>query len=334
MSVVVVTGGSAGVGRAVASAFAARGDRVAIVARDEARLELACKELDALGAAQAAAYPVDVSEWSALDQAADKIEYELGPIDIWVNDAMASVFAPFWEITPEEFARVTAVTYLGYANGTRAALARMRPRNSGHIIQVGSALAYRGIPLQSAYCGAKHGIKGFTESVRTELMHERSAVLLTMVHLPAVNTPQFEWVLSRLPRRPRPVPPVYEPEVIARAVVHASTTGRREYWIGWSCIRAILGERVMPDVLDRVLARIGFDSQQTNEPVRADRPSNLWEPVAGDYGAHGRFDNEARRRSVTNEAAAARDRVLRDTHTQRLLDRAADRLAAAMARFA
>jgi hypothetical protein len=210
----------------------------------------------------------------------------------------------------------------------------MRTRDIGRIIQVGSALAYRGIPLQSAYCGAKHAIKGFTESVRTELMHDRSHIEISMVQLPAVNTPQFDWVLSRLPRRAQPVPPIFQPEVIADAVVHAAEHYRREHWIGWPCIRAIVAQRIMPGVLDRVLARTGFSSQQTDEPARPDAPTNLWDPVTGDWGAHGRFDRQAHDRSPTVRLVRARDALLQATGAHRALDRLADSLAARIAREA
>ncbi len=333
MAVVVVTGASAGVGRAVARAFGERGDKVALLARDPDRLDAAAKEVEAAGAPAVLAIPTDVADYDAVDRAAETAENVLGPIDIWVNDAMTSVFARFWDIEPDEFARVTAVTYLGFAHGTRAALVRMRPRNRGHVIQIGSALAYRGIPLQSAYCGAKHAIKGFTESVRTELMHEGSGVNVTMVHLPAVNTPQFDWVLSRLPKKPQPVPPIFQPEVIARNVVHASTRPRREYWIAWSCVRAIVAERFMPDVLDRVLARNGVSSQQTDESAAPDRPANLWQPVPGDYDTHGRFDARAKRWSATAVIARARDRVLDATGMQEAFDRTADGLASLILRL-
>src|SRR5436190_7864248 len=239
MSVVVVTGASAGVGRAIALAFGARGDKLALLARDTERLEQAAKEVLAAGAQDAIAVPVDVADWTAVDDAAARAERELGPIDVWVNDAMTSVFAPFWDIKPDEFRRVTEVAYLGYVHGTRAAIARMRPRDRGRIIQVGSALAYRGIPLQSAYCGAKHAIQGFTESVRTELMHEGSHVTITMVQLPAVNTPQFDWVKSRLPHKAQPVPPIYQPEVIANAVTWVADHDRRQLCIGGSTVIVI-----------------------------------------------------------------------------------------------
>jgi len=325
--VVVVTGGSAGVGRAIAHAFGARGDRVAILARDQAGLVAATTDAESAGARAALGIPVDVADPSAVDGAASRVERELGPIDIWVNSAMTSVFAPFWEIEPAEFRRVTEVTYLGYVHGTRAALARMRPRNTGQIIQIGSALGYRGIPLQSAYCGAKHAINGFTESVRTELMHEHSRIRISIVQLPAVNTPQFDWVLSRLPNRAQPVPPIFQPEIIAKTVVHATTHYRREHWIGWSCTRAILAEHVMPAVLDRVLARTGYTSQQTDEPAPSDRTNNLWHPVAGHHTAHGRFDQRARKHSIAATLSRARHQLADRTGTHDILDRAANKLA-------
>jgi short-subunit dehydrogenase len=236
----------------------------------------------------------DVADAHALEAAAEKIEHELGPIDVWVNNAMASVFAPAIEITAEEFRRVTEVTYLGVVYGTLAALRRMRPRGRGVVVQVGSALAYRGIPLQSAYCASKHAIQGFTESLRCELMHEDSPVRVTMVQLPALNTPQFDVVRTRLPRHPQPVPPIYQPEVAARAIVAAAAhPARREWWIGASTALTMIGNALAPGFADRYLARTGFDAQQTKEPVRAGRPDNLFEPLEGDRGAHGDFDSKA-----------------------------------------
>jgi len=331
VSVVVVTGGSAGVGRAIAHAFGARGDRVALLARDEERLAAAEKEVRRAGAPATLSISLDVADATAVENAAEQIERELGPIDIWINNAMASAFARFWEIKPEEFRRITEVTYLGYVYGTHAALARMRPRNRGRIIQVGSALGYRAIPLQSAYCGAKHAINGFTESVRTELMHDGSRVEISTVQLPAVNTPQFDWVLSRMPRRAQPVPPIFQPEVIAAAVVHAADHYRREHWVGWSCARTIVAQRIMPGVLDRVLARTGFSSQQTEEPTSADAPANLWRPVPRETGAHGRFDRQARARSLAATAVRARDVFVEATGVHRAVDRIADRLASFIA---
>jgi NAD(P)-dependent dehydrogenase (short-subunit alcohol dehydrogenase family) len=292
--VVVVTGASAGVGRAVARKFGAAADSVALLARGEVGLEAAAKDVEAAGG-QALAIPTDIADPEQVEAAAARTERELGPIDIWVNVAFAGVFAPFTEIRPEEFKRVTEVTYLGYVYGTRAALDRMLPRDRGTIVQVGSALAYRGIPLQSAYCGAKHAIQGFTESLRCELLHRRSHVRVTMVHLPAVNTPQFDWVLNRLPHHPQPVPPIYQPEVAAGAVLYAAEhPRRREHWVGGSTVGTILANKLVPSLLDRYLARTNFKAQQTPEPADPQRPVNLWEPADGrggrDFGAHGSFD--------------------------------------------
>lgn len=289
--VVVVTGGSAGVGRAVVREFARHGDRIAVLARGEEGLEGTVSDATALGGT-ALSIPTDVSDPAQVEAAADLVEREVGPIDVWVNDAMASVFARFWEVEPEEFRRATEVTYLGVVWGSRAALTRMLPRNAGVLVQVGSALAYRGIPLQSAYCGAKHAVVGFTESLRTELRHDKSRVQVTMVHLPAMNTPQFDWVLSRLPKHPQPVPPIYQPEVAARTIVHAAAYPRRAYWVGLPTALTILGNRVAPGLLDVYLARTGFASQQTDKEGHRLRP-NLWRPSGGDEGAHGEFDARA-----------------------------------------
>jgi NAD(P)-dependent dehydrogenase (short-subunit alcohol dehydrogenase family) len=295
--VVVVTGASAGVGRAVTRAFAESGASVGLLARGRDGLEAAAKEVQATGG-RARAIPTDVADAEAVDEAAARIESDLGPIDVWVNNAMVSVFALFTDITPDEFRRVTDVTYHGYVNGTRAALRHMVPRDAGTIVQVGSALAYRGIPAQSAYCGAKHAVEGFTESIRCELLHARSRVRIGMVQLPAVNTPQFDWVLSRLPRRAQPVPPIYQPELIAQAVLHMADHPRREMWLAERTILAIVGNRLFPGYLDRKLGREGVASQQTDEPADARRPANLWEPVPGDHGAHGSFDSRSRERNV------------------------------------
>ncbi|MBV9922115.1 MAG: SDR family oxidoreductase [Pseudonocardia sp.] len=294
---VVITGASAGIARACAAQFAARGAKVALLARGRAGLEAAAKDVQSAGGTPLV-IPTDVADAEQVERAAERVEAELGPIDVWVNVAFTSVFAPFHAISAAEFRRVTEVTYLGYVYGTMAALARMRPRNRGTIVQVGSALGGRSIPLQSAYCGAKHAVNGFTESLRTELLHEGSAIHVTVVQMPAVNTPQFSWVLSRLPRHPQPVPPIYQPELAARAVVFAADHPRRkQYWVGSSTVGTLLGQKVAPAVLDRYLARTGFDAQQTSEPVPADRPHNLWEPrdAADDHGAHGIFDAEAHR---------------------------------------
>ncbi|GAA3627958.1 SDR family oxidoreductase [Kineosporia mesophila] len=296
--VVVITGASAGIGRATAVAFAERGAKVALLARGQAGLDGAAAEVRAAGG-QALTISVDVADADAVQRAADRAEAELGPIDIWVNSAFSSVFAPFSEISAEEFRRITEVSYLGFVYGTQAALRLMRPRDRGTVIQIGSALAYRGIPLQSAYCGAKHAIQGFHESLRIELMHEGSGINTTMVQMPAVNTPQFSWVLSRLPKQAQPVAPIYQPEVAARAVLYAADhPQRREYWVGTGSAKTILGNAVIPAVLDRYLARTGFSSQQTSDPRPPDQPSNLWEPADGeggkDFGSHGIFDDQAR----------------------------------------
>jgi NAD(P)-dependent dehydrogenase (short-subunit alcohol dehydrogenase family) len=297
--VVAVTGASGGIGRATAVAFGARGAKVALLARGTAGLEAAADEVRAAGG-QALVVEVDVADSDAVVQAVETVERELGPVDVWVNVAFTSVFAPFDEIAPDEFRRVTEVAYLGYVYATMAILPRMKQRGSGTIVQVGSALAYRGIPLQTAYCGAKHAIQGFHESLRCELLHEKSPVHVTMVQMPAVNTPQFRWVLSRLPRKPQPVPPIYEPHIAASAVVHAADhPERREYWVGGSTVGTLAANAIAPGLLDRYLARTGFDSQQTDEAVDgAARPDNLFEPVPGDHGAHGQFDAQAAGSSV------------------------------------
>lgn len=289
----MVTGGSAGVGRATVREFATRGVPVAVLARGSDGLDATAEDVARLGSL-CLVIEADVADPAEVDAAADRIERELGPIDTWVNCAFSSVFARFDDISAEEFERTTAVTYLGYVNGTRSALRVMRPRDRGAIVQVGSALAYRGIPLQSAYCGAKHAIQGFNESLRCELLHESSGVHVTMVQLPAVNTPQFSWVLTRLPRRPQPVPPIYSPETAARAIVHAAEhPRRREYWVGSSTAATLIANAVAPGLLDRYLARTGFDSQQTPDRHRRRDPANLWKPADqhDDFGAHGRFSN-------------------------------------------
>jgi short-subunit dehydrogenase len=294
--VVVVTGASAGVGRATARRFASQGASVALLARNENRLQAAAREVEHAGG-RALVVPADVVDHDAVEQAAARIEDELGPIDVWVNNAMATIFSRFVDISPDEFRRSTEVTYLGFVWGTMAALRRMIPRDTGTIVQVGSALAYRGIPLQAPYCGAKHAIKGFTESVRTELLHDGSNVHIAMVELPAHNTPQFNWGRNRMPKRPQPVPPIYQPEVAAEAILHAATHDTRQLFVGWPTIATRVANALAPGLVDRYLARTGFKSQLTDEPEHA-RPDNLFESVDGDYGAHGRFDDQAKDRSI------------------------------------
>jgi NAD(P)-dependent dehydrogenase (short-subunit alcohol dehydrogenase family) len=295
--VVVVTGASAGVGRAAARAFAERGDCVALLARGHEGLDAAQREVEERGG-RGLGIPVDVADGAAVDEAATRVEKELGAIDVWVNNAMVSVLARFADLSPEDFKRVTDVSYLGYVYGTMAALRRMLPRDRGVIVQVGSALAYRAIPLQSAYCGAKHAIEGFTESLRCELAHDSSKVRVTLVQLPALNTPQFNQVKTTFSRHPRPVPPIFQPELAANAIVWAAEHPRREFWVGWSTTRAILANRVTPGLLDRYLARTGFEAQQADWPIEPNRPNNLYEPVPEDHGAHGEFDDEAQARSA------------------------------------
>ncbi|HEX9945040.1 MAG TPA: SDR family oxidoreductase [Thermoanaerobaculia bacterium] len=295
--VVVVTGASAGVGRATARAFAELGAHVGLLARGRDSLEAARREVEDLGG-KALALPVDVADHDQVEAAAARVEDELGPIDVWVNNAMVSVFSPVKEMEPEEYRRVIDVTYLGYVWGTLAALRRMLPRDRGSIVQVGSALAYRGIPLQSAYCAAKHAIQGFCDSLHSELLHDGSKVRLCMVQMPALNTPQFGWVKSRLPRKPQPVPPIFQPEVAARAIVWAARHDRREVYVGWPTVKAIIGDKIVPGYADRYLARNGYDSQQYDGLVDPHRADNLWEPLPGDHGAHGEFDERATDRSL------------------------------------
>lgn len=290
--VVVVTGASAGVGRAIAREFGKHGAWVGLIARNQETLENVKEEIEALGG-RALVLVADVADDEAVECAADQVEAELGSIDIWINNAMASMMAPALEMTAAEYKRVTEVTYLGYVHGTLAALRRMKPRNRGSIVQIGSALAYRSIPLQSAYCGAKHAMKGFTEAVRCELIHDNLNIQLNMVHLPAVNTPQFEWIRSRMPNQPQPVPPIYQPEVIARAVYWSAHHDRREMLVGVTTVNAVWANKFIPGLIDRYLAKGGYESQQTDEPVPKDRRDNLMEPVLKDYGAHGRFDRGA-----------------------------------------
>lgn len=293
---VVVTGASAGVGRATAVEFARRGARVGLIARGPDGLKAARNDIEALGS-EAVDIVADVSDPEAVEDGATTIEDNLGPIDIWVNNAMVAVFAPFTEIEPGDFRRVTEVTYLGYVHGTMAALKRMIPRDRGRIIQVGSTLAYRGIPLQSAYCGAKHAIQGFTESVRCELLHDKSNVKISSVHLPALNTPQFHWVKTTFKMHPQPVPPIFQPEVAAGAVVWAAGHYRREWFVTGRTPLGVTANKLAPGLLDWYLGRTGYSSQQAQWPVETGRSDNLWEPVAGDHGAHGEFDDRAKSRS-------------------------------------
>jgi NAD(P)-dependent dehydrogenase (short-subunit alcohol dehydrogenase family) len=295
--VVVVTGASAGVGRATAQAFAKRGDSVALLARGEQGLEAAAREVESCGG-RALPIPTDVADADQVEAAAERVERHLGPIDVWVNDAMTTVFAPFKELTPPDYRRATEVTYLGYVWGTMSALKRMLPRDRGTIVQVGSALSYRAIPLQAAYCGAKFAIRGFTDSIRTELIHDKSNVHITMVQLPAVNTPQFNWCETRLPNHPQPVPPIYQPEVPAEAIVWAAEHRRREHWVATSAVKAILGNKIAPGLADWYLGKTGYKAQQTKQPVNGDRPSNLYEPVAGEHATHGMFDDRAKTSST------------------------------------
>ncbi|NKE73417.1 SDR family oxidoreductase [Candidatus Manganitrophus noduliformans] len=295
--VVVITGASAGIGRAVVREFAKRKAHIGLVARGRDGLEGARKEVEAEGG-RALVLPTDVADPEQIEMAAAAVEETFGPIDIWINNAMVSVLSPVKEMTLEEFKRVTEVTYLGYVYGTLAALRRMLPRNRGVIVQVGSALAYRSIPLQSAYCGAKHAVKGFTESLRSELIHDGSRVRVTMVQLPALNTPQFSWIKSRMPNHPQPVPPIFQPEVAAEAIVWAAHHTRREVHVGMPAVKAIWGEKFIPGLLDHYLASKGYSGQLTDDPVDPNRPINLWEPLQGDYGAHGIFDSRAKSKSM------------------------------------
>jgi NAD(P)-dependent dehydrogenase (short-subunit alcohol dehydrogenase family) len=298
----VITGASGGIGRAVARLYGQRQANVGLIARGQAGLDGAAREVEAAGG-RALPIVADVADFAQTDAAAARTEDTFGPIDVWVNVAFTSVFAPFWEITPEEFRRVTEVSYLGFVHGTMAALARMRPRDAGTIVQVGSALGARSIPLQSAYCGAKHAINGFTSALRCELLHERSGVAVTVVQMPAVNTPQFSWVRSRLPRHPQPVPPIYQPEVAARAVLLAADHPRhKEYWAGASTVATITANKFVPALLDRYLARTGYRSQQMGDRPGLPGRGNLWQPMDGpgraDHGAHGVFDDRAHPRSA------------------------------------
>ena len=298
--VVVVTGASAGLGRAIAQGFAKRGARVALLARNPLALEAAAKECEILGGF-GLAIPTDVSDADAVEAAAGRAERELGPIDVWVNDAMVSVFSPVKDMEPSDYKRVTDVLYLGFVHGTLSAVRRMLPRNRGTIVQVGSALAYRSIPLQSAYCACKHAINGFTDSLRCELYHDNSAVKITVVQMPAMNTWQFNWVKNRMPNDTQPVPPIYDPVLAAEVVVEAglAKSPRREYWVGAPTVAAILGQKFIPGLLDRYLGKTGYDSQQiTNEPKNPNTPNNLYEYVPGTHSAVGKFKRRMKQTSV------------------------------------
>jgi short-subunit dehydrogenase len=303
---VVITGSSAGLGRAIARKFGHHKANVGLLARGVEGLEGAKREIESMGG-RALVLPVDVADAHAVEEAAEKVEQTFGPIDIWVNNAMASVFSPVKEMKAEEYKRVTEVTYLGVVYGTLAALKRMQPRNHGTIVQVGSALAYRSIPLQSAYCAAKHAIAGFTDSLRCELIHDKSSVRLTMVQMPALNTTQFGWVKSRLKHKAQPVPPIFQPEVGAHAVYWAAHHDRREVYVGGPTVEAIVGNKIAPGILDHYLGRTGYKSQQTSQPEDPNRPNNLWEPVPGDHGAHGTFDKRAH--STSYELLADLNRI-------------------------
>jgi NAD(P)-dependent dehydrogenase (short-subunit alcohol dehydrogenase family) len=296
MRTAVITGASAGVGRATASYFGEKGWRVALLARGVDGLEAAKREIEASGS-EAMVLPTDVADEQAVDEAAARVEREWGSIDVWVNDAMATLFCEFIDISPEDFRRATEVTYLGTVWGTRAALKRMLPRDRGTIVQVGSALAYRSIPLQAPYCGAKSAIRGFTDSLRSELIHRGSRVHLTMVQLSAFNTPQFDWGRTCMAKQPQPLPPIFQPELAARGIYFAATHRRREVWVGWPAIKAIVGTRLLPGLGDWILAREAYSGQHTDQPVSAGRRDNLYEPVPGDHGAHGRFDSRAKHSS-------------------------------------
>ncbi|MBA3544454.1 MAG: SDR family oxidoreductase [Chthoniobacterales bacterium] len=290
--VVVITGASAGVGRATVREFAKRGAHIGLIARGRDGLEAARREVELAGG-RALVLPLDVADAAAVEAAAEQVEREFGAIDIWVNNAMVSVFSPIKETTAEEFRRVTEVTYLGVVHGTLAALKRMLPRDRGTIVQVGSALSYRAIPLQAAYCAAKHAERGFTDSLRCELIHDGSGVHVTMVQMPALNTPQFGWTKSRLPRKAQPVPPIFQPEIAAEAIYFAAHARRRELLVGMPTVEAIVGNKIAPGLLDRYLGKTGYDGQQTDEAENPDRPNNLFEPVPGDHGAHGTFDERS-----------------------------------------
>jgi NAD(P)-dependent dehydrogenase (short-subunit alcohol dehydrogenase family) len=295
--VVVVTGASAGLGRAIVRQFAENKAHIGLLARGRAGLEGAFKEVEEAGG-RALAIPTDVADPDQVEAAAEAVEQAFGPIDIWVNNAMTTVLSPVREMTPADFQRVTAVTYLGSVYGVMAALKRMLPRDRGSIIQIGSALAYRSIPLQSAYCAAKHALEGFMASLRSELLHDGSKVRIAIVHMPALNTPQFKWMKNRLPEKPQPVPPIYQPELGAKAVFCMAHNSRREMYVGGSTVKAIVGNKIAPGLLDHYLAQAAYEGQQSGTPADPNSPNNLWEPVEGDFGAHGDFDDCSRAHSI------------------------------------
>ena len=298
MQTVVITGGSAGIGRAVAEIYARRGCRMGLIARGEDRLHAAAETLYERGSSKVEIAPADVAEAPEVEAAADRFEQTLGPIDVWINAAMTTVYSPFIEMSAAEYERVTRVVYLGAVNGTRAALERMRPRRRGAIVNVGSGLAYRAIPLQSAYCGAKFAIRGFTEAIRSELIHDDLAISLSQVHLPGVNTPQFDWARNRMARKPQPAPPIFAPEVAARAIVQAADEGVRELFVGRSTLKVFLGNIAVPGFLDRMLAASAYDAQQSDQDEPGGRPDNLFAPAPGHQAAHGRFDDRAHERGI------------------------------------
>ena len=295
--IVVVSGASAGIGRATARRFAQAGWSVAVLARGTDGLQGAVREIERCGA-RAMAIPLDVADEAAIEAAADRIESEWGPIDVWINNAMVTTYCEFMDMSAQDFRRATEVTYFGSVWGMRAALKRMLPRDRGTIVQVGSALAYRSIPLQSAYCGAKSALRGFIDSLRSELLHRKSRVNLTMVQLSAFNTPQFDWGKTCIPKQPQPVPPIFQPEVAAEGIYHAAIHPRRELWVGWPAVKAILAQKLIPGILDRILAKQGSEGQHTDDPLPPGRRDNLYEPVPGDHGAHGRFDARSKPYSV------------------------------------
>lgn len=302
---VVVTGASGGVGRAAAIEFARRGWRVGLIARGTKGLEAARRDVEAAGG-EALVLPADVADAEAIQNAADTAAEAWGILDVWVNCAMVTVFSPVRQMQPAEYRRVTEVTYLGYVHGTLSALKHMRPRNRGTIVQVGSALAYRAIPWQSAYCGAKFAIRGFTDSLRSELIDEGSKIRLSMVQCPGMNTPQFDWARSRLPRKPQPVGPIYQPEVAARAIYRAARDAPRELWVGSPTLKTIVGGMAVPSYLDHMLADAATDGQISDDPVAPDRKDNLFEPVEGDFGAHGRFGRQAQDTGLALDPGRAR----------------------------